>query len=513
MHLTELAKLYKSVIGGDYAQQKEIGFSPRAGVRPITVTVPFRWLHADRNVEFSLHAWRILNPIFQEFIATKDPVYVVEACNLISDWNRYRKDGGKSPFLWYDMAVGLRAVALAFIANLEKNGYVTLDIAASAMLHELSTLHIEHLSKAENITAGNHAIYQILGLRLLSIARDVPDTEDFCNDELEKLLQKSFDRNSVNTENSPFYHHYNIGLLWQLRGNLFPKLDDRITHILKQGNSISGWLTAPDGNFFCIGDTEGKGKPLTAPGPADKRSLPGKFVHKDLHESGYIVVRSHPSTPLNDSAAVVFHATNASLVHAHADHLSFILIHKGAELLSDPGKYTYNYDKWRQYFISDRAHNVVGLSTHTFYPDDTPPGSARLDPLVRDGDAYVLSGTVQRGQIFKTNRRIKYTPAQCVSIIDQVSHFTEHPVESRFHLGAGLDCKLRGHEYVVSRDNVPLAVIKPDMQQLDMRDFKGSVDPIIGWISKKYGQKQASISLVLTYPPQVRSIAIKIELL
>lgn len=507
MQLEKISLMHRAVIGGDYDAVKATGYTPRPGVKPIPFALPFSWKHTDKNTAFQLHSWRFLSPFFQKFLDTKDAQYVNEAITYMRDWYRFQGETQAYTFLWYDMATGIRSIALALIISLEATGHITLAKEDRDFVYLLSDLHKQNLSNEGNITAGNHAVHQLLGLRILSIATADESTEDFCTRMLARIIDEGFDENFVNTENSPFYHHFNVKLLNQIRGSLFPKLDKRIREIVKNGTDISGWMTDHNGDFYCIGDTEGKGVPFQWTGPADPLDLSGEFVHKDLHKSGYIFVRSAPSTPIGKEEALVFHATNKTYIHGHADHLSFILVHKGVEIFTDSGKYTYNYDKWRSYVSSDAAHNTVGLESIVFGPADTPIGGAELETVVLGDSSYVLAGKVARGQLFTTSRRIQYAPGHEMSIMDSVSNLTGSAVVIRFHLGIGLNVEDHAGSYLILKDGVPLAELFPDTVSLQDTSIKD------GWVSKRYQHKVQTETLQFGYDSNVDVINTHIKLL
>jgi hypothetical protein len=511
----ELKQLYKSVLGGDFNKIMGEGYKPRADVSPISIKHPFVWKHKDRNVEFSIHAWRFLNPFFSKYLDTLDFTYIELALEFIRSWSEYEASGAKNTFIWYDMATGLRAIALAFITEIVRDENIELSQVDVALLERLANKHIKNLSTQENVTTGNHAIYQILGLRLLSLAKSDETTLEYCEENIERLIAHSFDENYVNTENSPFYHDYNIGLLRQLRGELFPHETKKINNILNNGNAISGWLSDPTGAFFCIGDTEGMGKPIRGVGPFDKVSASVKHVHKDLHQSGYIVVRTHPRASHDENLALIFHATNRSHVHSHADHLSFILYSKGVELLTDSGKYTYNYDAWRDYFVSDRAHNVVGLSDITFLPKDIALGAAKLNPIQCEPECYTLSGEVQKGDAFHFHRTLKYVPDAYIEIVDCVKNATESPIEVRFHLGIDIHCELESNELNLFKGNTLLGKLVPETPYKSITIEKGkglNHKRIMGWVSKRYKEKIAIETICIEYPMDQKIIKTKLIL-
>jgi len=506
MHLDQIRLDYVAILGGDYESVKANGYCPRDGLPPVPLSLPFAWKHRDRNAANQLHAWRFLHPIFQKYLATKHPAYIAEAITYMRDWDRFRTKSGDYSPVWGDVPTGMRCIALAFVLSLDKAGHIELSNDDKNFVLFLSGLHTENLSSSQNITVGNHAVHQLRGLRMLSMALADDGLDAFCNEAMSKLLEANFDKYHVNTENSPFYHHYNVQLLRPI-GKLFPSLNRQIRNIVQNGRAISAWLTDHNGDFYSIGDSEGHGVPFKATVPIDPISLPGKFVHKDLHQSGYIVIRSHATIPAADAEALVFHATNATHVHSHADHLSFILVHKGVELFADPGKHSYQYDEWRQYFRSDIGHNTVGLAGIAFNTEDTPIGTAKLEPVVIRNSQYFICGSVPRSDCFKMSRSMAYAPGQLLTITDQVEHNTQNAVEARFHLGIGVEARPENGKFLLLKDDTVLAELHFDPHNL--------LDAAItdGWVSKRSYTKIKTQTLLLSYAPHTTFINTRVRLL
>ncbi|QCP81357.1 hypothetical protein D0C27_05385 [Alcaligenes faecalis] len=502
------AKLkYRLVLGGGYEALKSNGFSPRAGVTPIQLSLPFPWRHPDRNVEFNLHSWRFINSFLGKFFSDFNEVYLKEAFEYIKDWKRYRdSEGKKSQFVWYDMAVGLRSIILGLFFDLHNQKIVSLSADDFSLLKSLVDDHLKNLSDRGNITGGNHALYQVIGLRILSIsAGQGPQLEGYCTSILEGLLRLSFDDYSVNTENSPFYHGYNLDLLSRMRCGVFPSLDEKINKILREGSAISGWLTGVDGNYYSVGDSEGVGKEIKSAGPFDEVAAKIKHVHKDLSRSGYVVVRTHPRAPTLGNFSLLFHATNKSYIHSHSDHLSFIFFRSGHEIITDPGKFTYEYGEWRDYFVSDKAHNVIGLSGRAFLPSDVKLGSAHLNPVKVGLDFYELSGSVRKSDDFMFSRKIVYKPDFGLFLEDFIDNQSGSCSEMRFHFGQGVSASFEDDFVSLKKDNVLLAKLRPGPGYKSISIRRGG-GVGFGWASKVYNKKFKIDVLVIEYEAKVTSV-------
>lgn len=96
--------------------------------------------------------------------------------------------------------------------------------------------------------------------------------------------------------------------------------------------------------------------------------------------------------------------------HSHADANSFIVFHKGVDIIKDGGNCWYPRPEYREYFFQSEAHNVVmfnGKGQPTEQQYHGSPISGRMYDLLDEGDIkYVLAdGTGPRADQFSRNFR------------------------------------------------------------------------------------------------------------
>ncbi|MDP5143056.1 heparinase II/III family protein [Rheinheimera baltica] len=498
---------YSIVISGNVEKLMKEGFIARTGAEPVAIQLPMAWQHHDRNIAFNLHAWRFLNPVWQALFDTADSEYFSLALKFMQDWYEHEQQREHSHFCWYDMSTGIRAMHLALAIEYVNEHRLEISNAEAVLLRSLADRHYHKLHDATFITKGNHAIYQIIGLRLLSTSSDY-ECIDFCTQQLTKLIDEAFDENAVCTENSPFYHHYHISIFSHIQPSLFASLADKLKHTLDKAKTNSAWFTSPVGSYYQIGDTEGRGS-LLRPNAFTSEKLTKHFVVKDLASSGYQIVRD---VTLKEGFALIFYAANQSYNHSHSDHLSFILYFKGIELFSDSGKFSYEKDAWRDYFISDAAHNTVGLLGRRFMPLDIKLGQAELFPIRINADKIMLRGLVKRGPLWH-QRSVTLRERQ-LHISDDVENLSDNLIELRWHLAEGVSLEQTG-EFCFELIHEQKALARLRLQAcISASIVCGQVTPEIqGWISRSYHQKCAAITLVVHYPANETLIQTTVELL
>src|SRR5690606_1431378 len=93
----------------------------RGDVEPWPLKLPVDWAadpYNDRNWRFQLNAWRMTDPILNEYFKTKSPDLLKEALAFVDDWYRFHFIAKiRNPYACYDMAAGIRALRLAFLID------------------------------------------------------------------------------------------------------------------------------------------------------------------------------------------------------------------------------------------------------------------------------------------------------------------------------------------------------------------------------------------------------------
>ncbi|MBN1805945.1 MAG: alginate lyase family protein [Sedimentisphaerales bacterium] len=228
---------------------------------------------------------------------------------------------------------------------------------------------------------------------------------------------------------------------------------------------------------------------------------------KAFKESGYYLLQ-HGKLNSSDRISVVFDCgplgMGATAEHGHADALSFTLRAFGTDILIDPGTYDYiSYPKWRKYFRSTRAHNTVvidGLNQSEMLGPFLWGQKAKSECLswqpsdvggkvIGQHDGYMhLDDPV-------THKRMLDLDGQELVVRDDIIARGIHKIEIFFHLTEHCVVNPAGkNRYLVY---VSSGTIEIDMDpSLQVETFNGSENPICGWRSRGYHQKQASTTIV-----------------
>jgi hypothetical protein len=238
-----------------------------------------------------------------------------------------------------------------------------------------------------------------------------------------------------------------------------------------------------------------------------QRPLP---VQQAFHEGGYFILGRdfegpHEIRLVADAGPLGYEQIAA---HGHADALSFTLSVGGEEFLIDPGTYAYHTQgAWREYFRGTSAHNTLRVDGQ----DQSVQGgnfmwlrkaeatcshwhsSATEDVFEGWHDGYRrLSDPVthlRRIHLDKLTGRI--------IIEDQLTMKEEHSIELFFHFSERCHIECGTDRYEIKQGNNRLLLSMPETAgNAQHRLVSGSLDPILGWVSRRFDDKEPSSSIV-----------------
>jgi Heparinase II/III-like protein/Heparinase II/III N-terminus len=192
--------------------------------------------------------------------------------------------------------------------------------------------------------------------------------------------------------------------------------------------------------------------------------------------------------------------------HGHADALSFWLSYGGHEFFVDPGTFSYyTHDSWRAYFRSTAAHNTVRIDDQ----DQSIPGGRFLWSHVancqvdhtEENDDFVEVEALHDGYrrladpvIHRRCLRL-YKQSKKLLIGDTLNCADSHDIEVFFHFNESCQVEQTAPtSFAATHENSRLRInldprLKPEL-------LRGSENPILGWVSRTYGLKKPSFTLV-----------------
>lgn len=153
--------------------------------------------------------------------------------------------------------------------------------------------------------------------------------------------------------------------------------------------------------------------------------------------------------------------SGATWNHSHADANSFIVFHKGVDIIKDGGNCSYGRPEYRKYFFQSDAHNVVrvdgkGQPTYQQYHGTMLPGS--VSGLVDGGNIkYVLAdGTGPMSHALNRNFRHFLWIDDVIYIVDDLG--SHQPGHFEWLLHPGGKAEKRGFDLHITSGDASVAV-------------------------------------------------------
>lgn len=180
--------------------------------------------------------------------------------------------------------------------------------------------------------------------------------------------------------------------------------------------------------------------------------------------------------------------------HGHADALSLVLRRSGADVLIDPGTYTYTGDLgWRRYFRGTRAHNTITVDHQDQAVQETPfqwsrPYAAELVRSERraDGGIALLARHPGYQRLGVQHwRGVAYLPNRGWLVWDYLAGQGDHCLDLHWHVGIAPTPRPDGMVFLGLAPSLRLTVNGGDPKIL-----QGQIEPISGWRSRWYGHKE-----------------------
>jgi hypothetical protein len=198
--------------------------------------------------------------------------------------------------------------------------------------------------------------------------------------------------------------------------------------------------------------------------------------------------------------------------HAHADALSVEVRHDGIDILADPGTYCYNSEpRWRSYFKSTLGHNTVELGRRNQSESGGPTlwvrhAQTQLLEVRSDEDGRIghwsaeHHGYAALDPPARHRRTVELSSAnRTIEILDEVRSGGGHQIRVVFHLGPEVRAALKSFEVDLSWKSEDESIAAATLylpSALRWSLVQASDDPVLGWYSGSFGQKEPCITVL-----------------
>jgi Heparinase II/III-like protein/Heparinase II/III N-terminus len=413
--------------------------------------------------------------------------------------------------------------------------------------------------RSRGSSANNHVIAESAGQLVAALAFDwfaeSPRWAAQAATVLEDELAKNTFPSGVNREMATDYHGFvaELGLVaaaeadraaqplhadtWQLLGRMLDVVAATVDVRLqapRQGDGDDGRalvLTPPGadrwGSLLALGEEVFGGPDWWPAAEADVTSTllgsmaqrhpqPGRPQRRPPHfdDAGLTIMRSS----LGDGPEIWCrcdagpHGFLSIAAHAHADALAVEVRHDGVEILADPGTYCYQGEaNWRSYFRSTLGHNTVEIAhqnqsesagstlwrrhahTRLLELDLGEDGEVVCWSAEHDGYAALEPPVGHRRTVGLSSR------GRRIDILDEIKTTGRHDFRVAFHLGPVVGAEIDGPDVTLSWTTGDGDTASADILLSELASWRlvrGRTDPVLGWYSAHFGEKQPTTTIV-----------------
>lgn len=219
------------------------------------------------------------------------------------------------------------------------------------LVDEINHLLVDHLLwlvQDKNFQLNNHGVMSTLALWYLGIYIQNKELKEYiykiAMDRTLQLVDHAFDSDGMCVENSPEYFEYNILLFRNILdvlhyNHIYLEETKKIESLMQQVEKVNAILLRQDNYFQNIGDTTIRKSKYT--------SMNGNYYFKN---SNTVIIK-------DQQRYFSYVCGYTSLVHKHADDMSFTLRHRDRDIIVDSGLYCYDkQNKIRRYMESSQGH-------------------------------------------------------------------------------------------------------------------------------------------------------------
>ena len=418
----------------------------------------------------------------------------------------------------YPHAAAFRALVLVnTVRKLERTGDIdaALDASLRASIARLGAF----LARDENFETYNHGFTEAVALAV--VARNFPELAGASEwmelglARLDGLMTEAVDADGVEKENSPFYHFYVLGFALQIQRwarahdvPLSSSFDAAVAGMIP----FATYALQPDGMIPELGASVELGVEnldMGVYGEVARANPKFQFVLTLgasgtppqaravlFPVSGLAALRSGFGTSSADAGAETHVMLNVGpwrTKHSHLDVLGLTYYSAGRRLLCDSGLFTYLDGVDKSFFHGTRAHNTVVVDG-----GDQAKAGAIQAGLSAEGDRWsyqsgwheLYPGVVHRRSVLVLERDL-------MLVVDALDGDGAHDFAQTWHLpvdftveASGLDLDARP-----SGGAVELALRQAWPEGVSLSTATGATAPLQGWISNRYGQKEAATAL------------------
>ncbi|MGD6894536.1 alginate lyase family protein [Bacillus infantis] len=437
--------------------------------------------------------------------------YLQKAEELIVNWHEVNYPESPSEMGWHDHSTAYRLANICRFFHIWKAGPL-FDEKKEEVLKKIAAIHAETLMEDDFYMPNhNHGLEQDMALYTAAITfTETGESRGWRDKSLERFWNQVnylFAEDGSFLEHSPQYVYSLLKTLFRFLGYLKEtgyedagRLEERLHNALK----FLVYMTRPDWRIPSIGDSENmkvsrhvirgwsdQAKNLMSDleSQADgKAPLP---VDSAFFHGGFAALRNKWAWD-DEAVQLITYSGFHSRVHKHHDDLSFVLFARGRELLTEGGKYNYNYQsEERQYAVSPPAHNSVMIDGEAAgIPNFNRGKSGMLSAVLTKNIAYA-SGMHALYKNITHRRFFLYLKPDIILVFDRLKGCKTHTFETHFNFHSDLECREEEGYFIGSLEGeeaIGIRQVYSSTGTYEVGTASGETNPLKGWISPDYGK-------------------------
>ena len=511
---------------GDQATANNIldGTWPARGYALPYLGWPLTWTedpYGDAYWRFYFYGMQPLSSLLYEWQSTASSVYLSALISILRSYVAYDDTRPLNTNTFdNDHASAYRTMTLINIYfKLKRDGVLPADLDAglTVSLQKLGTF----LAVPSHFEADyNHGFNE--GAALLLVADNFPgwpqsaEWRTLAISRLLQMLTNTIDPDGVEVENSPFYHVYVLGLVYQIAqwaAIYEPELAPAYNTAAQKMLTYAADITEPDGYLPMLGATATTYMPAQDPSvyaPMAATDPAFQFAYTRgtagtpppdgtvlFPTSGLFIMRS-PLTKISNlpnQTYVTFNAGTYRTSHSSLDALGITMYSNGTTLLPTSGLYTYTQQPDLEYFHGTRSHNTVVVDGQ-----DQAEGFAQAGSYGAANGSTWASGTSNLYAGVTHRRRVIILRQGITLVTDDLQSANTHSYAQTWHLAPGSTPSVQpdGSLSVTAAGKTTLSITQANPSDAALQTFYGASDPMQGWYSATYAFKEPDWALQYT---------------
>ena len=389
----------------------------------------------DHKIVWELNRHQHLLVLAQAYLLTGDRRNLDEICAQLDSWiaaNPFHRGINWASAL----EIAFRALSWIWIDH-----YVGREMPAAFRARWLHMLYLHGCHLANNLSIyyspNNHLVGEALALHALGLYFSGLPRAGHWEQLGARVMREQMDcqihDDGSSFEQSTYYQAYLLDMFSLHAALASPGPGYRAK--LKQMAEFLRAIAGPSGRLPLLGDDDGGSLSSI---PIKRPSGEGNWQSKLFPDAGLAVMTCGGTQAIVDAGP--FGGLHAG--HSHSDTLCIVLRSGSADILLDPGTYTYTGEPvWRDWFRGTRAHNTVCIDARDQavprgpFRWDAKPGVRILEWCTNDQSDILEAECRYAG--FTHRRRVEFRKPGVFLIIDDVTGPPGiHEVEQFWHLGS-----------------------------------------------------------------------------